>query len=85
MIWDEVGFEQEERERILEELERECTEVYKRKVDSANMSRARLHQALAESEAELTNLLLSLGERSFPGRVSTFYVFFFLFLYNFII
>ncbi|KAF3327687.1 microtubule-associated protein 8-like isoform X1 [Carex littledalei] len=68
MIWDEVGFEQEERERILEELQRECTEVYKRKVDSANMSRARLHQALAESEAELTNLLLSLGERSFPGR-----------------
>jgi Ase1/PRC1/MAP65 family protein len=51
MIWDEVGCEQEERERILEDLERECTEVYKRKVDTANMSRARLHQALAESEA----------------------------------
>ncbi|KAJ3688600.1 hypothetical protein LUZ61_017764 [Rhynchospora tenuis] len=68
MIWDEVGYEVEERERILEELERECTEVYKRKVDSASMARAKLHQALAESEAEFTNLLLSLGERSFPGR-----------------
>uniref|UniRef100_A0A0A9CGK6 Uncharacterized protein n=1 Tax=Arundo donax TaxID=35708 RepID=A0A0A9CGK6_ARUDO len=32
------------------------------------MSRIQLHQALAESEAEFTNLLLSLGERSFPGR-----------------
>lgn len=68
MIWDEVGQEETERERILEELEQECQEVYRRKVNSANMSRIQLHQALAESEAEFTNLLLSLGERSFPGR-----------------
>lgn len=68
MIWDEVGQDQHERERILEELEQECQEVYRRKVNSANMSRIQLHQALAESEAEFTNLLLSLGERSFPGR-----------------
>uniref|UniRef100_A0A0D9XA45 65-kDa microtubule-associated protein 8 n=1 Tax=Leersia perrieri TaxID=77586 RepID=A0A0D9XA45_9ORYZ len=68
MIWDEVGQEENERERILEELEQECQEVYRRKVNSANMSRIQLHQALAESEAEFTNLLLSLGERSFPGR-----------------
>ncbi|RLN04357.1 hypothetical protein C2845_PM13G23590 [Panicum miliaceum] len=68
MIWDEVGQDQSERERILEELEQECQEVYRRKVNSANMSRIQLHQALAESEAEFTNLLLSLGERSFPGR-----------------
>jgi Ase1/PRC1/MAP65 family protein len=70
MIWDEVGQDQSERERILEELEQECQEVYRRKVNSANMSRIQLHQALAESEAEFTNLLLSLGERSFPGRVN---------------
>ncbi|CAO2202671.1 unnamed protein product [Urochloa humidicola] len=68
MIWNEVGQDQNERERILEELEQECQEVYRRKVNSANMSRIQLHQALAESEAEFTNLLLSLGERSFPGR-----------------
>ena len=70
MIWDEVGQDQLERERVLLELEQECLEVYRRKVDSANISRVRLHQALADSEAELTNLLLSLGERSLPGRVS---------------
>lgn len=68
MIWDEVGQEENERERILQEIEQECQEVYRRKVNSANMSRIQLHQALAESEAEFTNLLLSLGERSFPGR-----------------
>ncbi|XP_073000054.1 65-kDa microtubule-associated protein 8 isoform X1 [Typha latifolia] len=68
MIWDEVGQDQQERERILLELEQECLDVYRRKVDTANISRVRLHQALADSEAEFTNLLLSLGERSFPGR-----------------
>jgi hypothetical protein len=69
MIWDEVGKDQFEREKVLHDLEQECLEVYRRKVDSANISRARLHQELAESEAEFTHLLLSLGERSLPGRV----------------
>ncbi|KAK8529297.1 hypothetical protein V6N12_060082 [Hibiscus sabdariffa] len=68
MIWNEVGEDQSEREKVLLELEQECLEVYRRKVDRANMSRARLHQELAESEAEFTHLLLSLGEPSLPGR-----------------
>ncbi|CAA3018014.1 65-kDa microtubule-associated 8 [Olea europaea subsp. europaea] len=68
MIWDEVGEDRFEREKILLELEQECLEVYRRKVDTANISRTRLHQQLAESEAEFTHLLLSLGERSLPRR-----------------
>lgn len=68
LIWDEVGQDQFERERTLLELEQECMEVYKRKVDNANISRSRLHQALADAEAEFTHLLMSLGERSLPGR-----------------
>lgn len=69
MIWDEVGEDQFEREKVLLDLEQDCLEVYRRKVDSANISRAHLHQELAEAEAEFTHLLLSLGERSLPGRV----------------
>lgn len=69
MIWDEVGEDQFDREKVLLELEQECLEVYRKKVDGANVSRARLHQELAEAEAEFTHLLLSLGERSLPGRV----------------
>lgn len=69
MIWDEVGESQFEREKVLLDLEQECLDVHRRKVDRANISRARLHQELAESEAEFTHLLLSLGERSLPGRV----------------
>ncbi|XP_050204958.1 65-kDa microtubule-associated protein 8 isoform X1 [Mercurialis annua] len=68
IIWDEVGEYQFDREKVLLDLEQECLEVYRKKVDSANISRARLHQELAESEAEFTHLLLSLGERSLPGR-----------------
>lgn len=68
MIWNEVGEDKFEREKVLLDLEQECVEVYRKKVDAANTSRARLHQGLAEAEAELTHLLLSLGERSFPGR-----------------
>ncbi|KAL5973055.1 hypothetical protein ACLOJK_039862 [Asimina triloba] len=70
MIWDEVGHDQLEREKVLLELEQECLDVYRRKVDGANISRARLHQLLADSEAEFTHLLVSLGERSLPCRVS---------------
>ncbi|KAG4934688.1 hypothetical protein JHK85_049607 [Glycine max] len=68
IIWDEVGEDKFEREKVLLDLEQECLEVYRRKVDRANISRARLHQELAEAEAEFTHLLLSLGERSLPGR-----------------
>ncbi|GJS54267.1 65-kDa microtubule-associated protein 8 [Tanacetum coccineum] len=68
MIWDEVGEDQFEREKVLVDLEHECLQVYRRKVDNANMSRARLHQELADSEAQFTHLLLSLDERSLPTR-----------------
>ncbi|XP_058103325.1 65-kDa microtubule-associated protein 8 [Magnolia sinica] len=68
LIWDEVGQDQLEKEKVLLELEQECLDVYRRKVDNANISRARLHQSLADSEAEFTHLLVSLGERSFPCR-----------------
>lgn len=68
IIWDEVGEDQFEREKVLLDIEQECLEVYRRKVDNANISRARLHQELAEAQAEFTHLVLSLGERSLPLR-----------------
>lgn len=69
MIWDEVGEEEKEREKVMVELEQECVDAYRRKVDRANIGRARLHQQVAEAEAEFTHLLLSLGEPSLPGII----------------
>lgn len=61
-IWDEVGENDVDRDKMLLQLEQECLEVYKRKVDSANNARARLHQVLASAEAELCALYSALGE-----------------------
>ncbi|XP_076955935.1 65-kDa microtubule-associated protein 3-like isoform X1 [Bidens hawaiensis] len=63
IIWDEVGESDVERDKMLLEIERECFEVYKRKVDLANRNRAILRQAIADSEAELAAICSAMGER----------------------
>lgn len=63
VIWDEVGESDTERDKMLYELERECLEVYRRKVDEANKSRAQLRQAIADAEAELAAICSAMGER----------------------
>ncbi|KAJ9551424.1 hypothetical protein OSB04_015469 [Centaurea solstitialis] len=69
-IWDEVGVSDEERDKMLLQLEQECLNVYKRKVEQAGKSRAHLLQALADAKLEFSTLLASLGEKSFVGIVS---------------
>ncbi|KAK7278364.1 hypothetical protein RJT34_23392 [Clitoria ternatea] len=70
IIWDEVGESETDRDRMLFELEQECLEVYKRKVDQANRSRAQLRQAIAECEAELAAICSAMGERPVHIRQS---------------
>lgn len=48
---------------MLFELEQECLEAYRRKVDQANRSRAQLRQAVADAEAELADMCAALGDR----------------------
>ncbi|WOK98157.1 65-kDa microtubule-associated protein 1-like [Canna indica] len=67
LIWDEVGESDEERDKMLLQLEQECLDVYKRKVEHASKTRALLLQSLADSRAELVRLLSALGEKSFVG------------------
>lgn len=69
-IWDEVGESDEERDKMLLQIEQECLDVYKRKVDQATKSRSHLLQALADAKLELSTLLASLGEKTFVGIVS---------------
>uniref|UniRef100_A0A5B7AJ86 Putative microtubule-associated protein 1-like n=1 Tax=Davidia involucrata TaxID=16924 RepID=A0A5B7AJ86_DAVIN len=66
-IWDEVGESDEERDKMLLQLEQDCLDVYKRKVDQAAKSRAHLLQALADANVELSSLLSALGEKTFIG------------------
>ncbi|KAF8044289.1 hypothetical protein BT93_A2316 [Corymbia citriodora subsp. variegata] len=63
VIWEEIGESDADRDKMLQELEQECLEVYRRKVDKSNQSRARLRQAIADAEAELATICSALGER----------------------
>lgn len=63
VIWDEIGEPDGDRDKMLLELEQECLEVYRRKVDQANRSRAQLRQAIAVSEAEIAAICSAMGER----------------------
>eukprot|EP00249_Psilotum_nudum_P005204 c18660_g3_i1 orf=1-783(-) len=67
-IWDEVGENDAERDKMLLQLEQECLEVYRRKVDQATHARARLQQALADAETELSTLIAALGDHALIGR-----------------
>nr|XP_009604922.1 65-kDa microtubule-associated protein 3 isoform X2 [Nicotiana tomentosiformis]XP_016514581.1 PREDICTED: 65-kDa microtubule-associated protein 3-like isoform X2 [Nicotiana tabacum] len=69
-IWDEMGEPEIERDKMLFELQQECLEIYKRKVNQASRSRAQLQQAVANSEAELAKICAALGEQSSYARQS---------------
>ncbi|KAI3411264.1 uncharacterized protein J3R85_018146, partial [Psidium guajava] len=70
IIWDEVGESDADRDQMLLELEKECLQVYMRKVDQANRYRAQLRQKIADSEAELAAICSAMGERPVHIRQS---------------
>lgn len=70
IIWNEVGETDADRDKMLLELEQECLEVYRRKVDQANRLRAQLRQAIADAEAELAAICSAMGERPVHIRQS---------------
>ncbi|KAL7083304.1 hypothetical protein ACP275_14G152800 [Erythranthe tilingii] len=62
-MWDEVGEVDNERDKMLSELEQECLDAYRRKVDHANRFRAQLRQAVADAEAQMADICSALGDR----------------------
>ncbi|KAL8546983.1 hypothetical protein ACS0TY_006632 [Phlomoides rotata] len=62
-IWDEIGESDTDRDKMLLQLEQECLDIYRRKVERSRKYKAELHQSLAEFEAEITQLTSALGER----------------------
>lgn len=70
-IWSDIGESEAEKDRILMELERECLEVYRRKVEEAANAKARLHQTVAAKEAELATLMAALGELNIHSPIQT--------------
>ena len=68
-IWTEVGESEGEKSKVLSEIETECLEVYRRKVDDANRTRVQLHQSVATKEAEVALLMATLGEHKLYLKV----------------
>ncbi|KAK7256939.1 hypothetical protein RIF29_30551 [Crotalaria pallida] len=62
MIWDEIGESDNDRDSMLLQLEQECLDIYHRKVEETRKHKADLYRSLADAEAEVTNLISSLGE-----------------------
>lgn len=61
-IWDEIGEVDHERDKMLFELEQECLDAYRRKVEQASHGRAQLRQAVAEAESQLADMYAALGD-----------------------
>ena len=57
---------------MLIQIEQECLDVYKKKVEQAVKSRAQLLEALSDARTELACLLSALGEKCFAEFVSSF-------------
>lgn len=70
-IWDEIGESESDKDRMLLELEKECLDVYRRKVDEASNTKARLHHSVAVKEAELAALVAAMGELNIQTQVLT--------------
>ncbi|KAJ3685208.1 hypothetical protein LUZ61_014372 [Rhynchospora tenuis] len=68
VIWDEIGLSSADREQVLYDLENECVEAHRRKLDKASQYRAHLHQSLADAEAELAAICSAMGERPASNR-----------------
>ncbi|KAK1698956.1 hypothetical protein QYE76_015653 [Lolium multiflorum] len=62
VIWDEVGEQDAERGRLLLELQQECLDAYRRKVDQASRCRAQLQQAIADAQADLAAICCAMGD-----------------------
>ncbi|KAK9156591.1 hypothetical protein Scep_003165 [Stephania cephalantha] len=63
-IWDEIGESDGERDKMLLQLEQECLDVYRRKVESAKKYKTDLRKTLDEAEEEVANIASALGEKS---------------------
>ncbi|MCL7048141.1 hypothetical protein MKW94_024620 [Papaver nudicaule] len=68
-IWDEIGESDTERDKMLLQLEQECLDVYRRKVEKACKYKADLHQSLADADSEVAHLVSALGEQASISRV----------------
>lgn len=66
-LWGEIGQDEMKRDRMILQLEEDCLNVYKQKVNQTRKQKADLLQELSLGEADIDKILSALGEReTFP-------------------
>ncbi|XP_050386255.1 65-kDa microtubule-associated protein 5 [Argentina anserina] len=68
IIWDEIGESDSERDTMLLQLEQECLDIYRKKVDMTRKYRADLNRSLADGRAQIAAIAYALGEASSFSR-----------------
>ncbi|GAB2239963.1 hypothetical protein Droror1_Dr00020481 [Drosera rotundifolia] len=63
-IWDEIGENDVDRDKMLLELEQECLHIYRRKVESSRKYKSDLYEQLAKAKAEIPRMTTQLGVQS---------------------
>ncbi|KAF3448749.1 hypothetical protein FNV43_RR09462 [Rhamnella rubrinervis] len=64
IIWNEIGETETERDKMLLQLEQECLDIYRKKVEQTRKYRADLFKSLADFKAEITAIASALGEHA---------------------
>ncbi|KAL6909958.1 hypothetical protein ACP4OV_001216 [Aristida adscensionis] len=67
-LWGEIGQNEMERDRMILQLEEDCLNVYRKKVDQTRKLKAELLQELSFGEADIDKIISSLGERESFSR-----------------
>ncbi|PQQ06238.1 65-kDa microtubule-associated protein 5-like [Prunus yedoensis var. nudiflora] len=68
IIWDEIGEGDSERDKMLLQLEQECLDIYRKKVEMTRKYLADLHQSLTDGQAQITAIASALGEAASYSR-----------------
>uniref|UniRef100_A0ACD5TLA5 Uncharacterized protein n=1 Tax=Avena sativa TaxID=4498 RepID=A0ACD5TLA5_AVESA len=67
-LWGEIGPDELERDRMILQLEEDCLNVYRKKVEQTRKQKADLLQAMSLGEADIQTILSALGERDSFSR-----------------
>lgn len=67
-IWDEVGEPDAERDTMVQDIEQECLEVYKSKIDEVKKCRAQMQHEIAMFQTEFADICYAMSEQ--PPHVS---------------
>uniref|UniRef100_A0A0D9WGG1 Microtubule-associated protein MAP65-1a n=1 Tax=Leersia perrieri TaxID=77586 RepID=A0A0D9WGG1_9ORYZ len=69
VLWGEIGQNEAERDRMILQLEEDCLNVYRKKVELTRKQKEDLIEALSFGESDIDKILSALGERGSFSRV----------------